>query len=659
VKRCVVAALIGAIAPLALAQSTEDAVIVTATRFPERRLDAPVGMTVISAEEIARDTARTLPELLGRLGGMYVRNNSGSPDLQLDLRGFGITGDQNTLVLLDGIRLNENDLSPTKLSAIPLQSIERIEILRGSGAVLYGGGATGGTVNIVTKDPGPGGKNADVLLGAGSYGTAEARVRANFTGEHSGASLSGSHVESDNYRVNNRLRQDDLIGDLRLGGANGSLAMKFGADSQSLQLPGARDENQLASDPRGTSTPQDWSTRDGGFITLLGRHQAGEIELAADIGYRAQIATGNFASQSSFNEARLHALTFSPRLRWNLAPWDLRSSLVVGVDWGNWDYDRRISASPSTISNPFFSTVASQDSSAVYFQYNTRLSEAAKLTLGGRIQRVENDLVQSGFASQHQVRSPQAGEVGLEYSLSPAWTMFGRVGTSFRVATVDENSFTATGNLLEPQTAQQREAGAEYRANSLKLRVSFYDMYLNNEIYFSPLVTPVGSTFPGANTNLSPTHRNGLELFGSVRASSDLELSGDAIYQTAKFRYGTYGGVDVSGKDIPLVPRALVNLRTAWLFAPKTQLIAAVSYVGHQRYDNDQDNTFPRLMPAYALADLKISHSTGGWNLSASISNLFDKKYYSYAIRNTAGTTFNAYPQAGRTFFASAEYAFK
>jgi iron complex outermembrane receptor protein len=153
-KLALVTALLAALAPFALASAAEEpAVIVTATRFPENRLEAPVGMTIISSEEIARDTARTLPELLSRFVSIHARDNSGSPDQQIDLRGFGITGDQNTLVLLDGVRLNENDLSSTKLSAIPLQSIERIEILPGGGAVLFGGGASGGTINIITKSP--------------------------------------------------------------------------------------------------------------------------------------------------------------------------------------------------------------------------------------------------------------------------------------------------------------------------------------------------------------------------------------------------------------------------------------------------------------------------------------------------------------------------
>ena len=114
-------------------------------------------------------------------------------------------------------------------------------------------------------------------------------------------------------------------------------------------------------------------------------------------------------------------------------------------------------------------------------------------------------------------------------------------------------------------------------------------------------------------------------------------------------------------RSVPLVPRALANLRAAWRFAPRTQLIATLSYVGHQRYDNDQANAFPGRMPDYALADLKLTREIAGWNLSASINNLFDKQYYSYAIVNTFGcaTAICAYPQAGRSWFLSAEHALR
>ena len=135
--------------PVALA----DEVVVTATRFRGSPQELPLGVTVINEAQIRGSTALTMPELLMQFPGIQVRDNSGSTNQQVDLRGFGITGDQNTLVLLDGQRISENEQATVNWAAVPLSAIERIEIMRGSGAVLYGAGATGGAINIVTKTP--------------------------------------------------------------------------------------------------------------------------------------------------------------------------------------------------------------------------------------------------------------------------------------------------------------------------------------------------------------------------------------------------------------------------------------------------------------------------------------------------------------------------
>src|SRR5262245_49012802 len=136
-RGCALAAAFACFFPVPAVHAAEDTVVVTATRFPERELDAPIGMRIITAEDIADSTANTLPELLGNIGGVHVRNNAGSPDLQLDMRGFGMGGDDNTLVLIDGVRIEKLDLSTRSLSNLPLQMIDRIEILPGGGAVQY------------------------------------------------------------------------------------------------------------------------------------------------------------------------------------------------------------------------------------------------------------------------------------------------------------------------------------------------------------------------------------------------------------------------------------------------------------------------------------------------------------------------------------------
>lgn len=659
-NRCV--SFVVAACVVAVASSSavaEDAIIVTATRFPERLLSSGVGTIVISADRIAASTATTLPELLARTAAIHTRNNSGSPDVQVDMRGFGITGDQNTLVLLDGIRINENDLGATRLSAIPLNAIERIEILPGGGAVQYGGGASGGTINIITKGPRRGEKSGAVYAGAGSRGAEEARASLNAAGDALGLILDATQQGNAGYRRNNRLRQENIAGDLRLFGEKSNLSVKFGADQQRLGLPGVRDENQLADDPRGATTPADWSTQAGEYLTLQGRTDLARVELAADAGQRDRRSSAYYPSLGSYLETRSRSSTFAPRLRWTGALGQADVSIVAGADLADWDYQRRIAANPSSIASPFSRTDGSQSNRAFYLQANARITPATKLAGGWRSQRVQDDLSNSfGGAGplQRQTRSARAGEIGLHHLLGERLAVFGKFGTSFRFASVDENGYTASGSLLEPQTARQREAGIEYRANGSRVRATLYAIDLDNEIYFSPLVVPFG-----ANTNLSPTRREGLEILASTALSGTVDISGNLALQSARFSQGIYGGVDVSGRDIPLVPRALAVMRLEWRARPQTRVSASVSYTGGQRYDNDQANAFARTMPAYALADLKLTHRTGNWLVSAIAGNLFDKRYYSYGIVDSfaCATRVCAYPQPGRSLIASAEYRFR
>ena len=195
------------------------------------------------------------------------------------------------------------------------------------------------------------------------------------------------------------------------------------------------------------------------------------------------------------------------------------------------------------------------------------------------------------------------------------------------------------------------------------MRANFYRMDLDNEIYFSPLALgPPPFFFPGgANVNLSPTRRSGAEFSGNWRVRRTLELSALLNLQTATFRTGVYGGVDVSGRDVPLVPRSLAVLRASWQATPRLQLHGTARRVGQQRYDNDQANQFARTMPAYGVADLKLIYAVRNWRLAAGVSNLFDRKYFSYGIINnfSCGTPSCVYPEPGRSLSASAEYSFR
>ena len=649
------------------AQAADDAVVVTATRFPERSLDAPVGLTVITASQIASQGARTLPELLSQQAGITARDTTGSPDRQIDMRGFGMTGDQNTLVLLNGQRLNEIELTSIRWSSIPLDTIERIEILRGTGSVMYGGGATGGTINIITKAAEAGVRQATLGLSAGSANTRELSGSFNPGLERLGLMLNVNDFSSDNYRANNRVEQFNFGGQARLEGEKGHVQFDFGVESQSLRLPGERTKAELVTDRSGTRRPADYASRDGHRATLGGTRDLGFGELAVELGYRdsaraallKDYSTGAF---DTYTDTRSRVWSLTPRLKVPHQTLGLDNTLVVGMDTDDWDYDSRRALSPERLSSPTARIYADQRDTGFYVQNNTSLTPAAKLTLGYRRQRVEmaaRDVINPvAYANGRKVSSPQSWDTALRYQATPSTALYGRIGESFRIATVDEVYAQFGGPLgdaivalLEPQESRDRELGAEYRSGPLRARASAFSMNLENEIhYYSP-------TF--SNINLPPTRHRGLELEAAYELSPALSVFGNASWTEAKFRSGRLGGVDVAGKNIPLVPRYLANAGLTWRIRDKLRFNGNVRYVGQQFYDNDQLNTFPGRMPSYTVTDLKLTHDNGDWTVSLAANNVFNKQYYTYAIRNTAGTSFNAYPQAERTLLATLEYRFR
>ncbi|HWI14615.1 MAG TPA: TonB-dependent receptor [Burkholderiales bacterium] len=624
------------------------AVVVTATRFPEPAQSAPIGVRVISREDIERSTAATVPDLLRQLPGIRTRDNSGSLDVQVDMRGFGIFGDQNTLVLLDGVRVSENEQASVIWSAIPLSAIDRIEILPGSGAVLYGGGATGGTINIITKAPAANERSADLYGGVGSYRTREGRIGASVAGSNVGLRFNGTQLESDNYRDNNRLRERNGNADIRWSGESGKLVLKVGGDDQQLRLPGAISEAQIAANRRQAATPNDFANRTSSYVNLGGETTLGKAVLAANLGYREK-NTNAFLVGSTI-DSDMRVWSFSPRVKLphELGGWS--QTLVAGLDWDDWDFDNRNVSALLGTRAPH----ATQRNRALYAQDTVQLTPALTLAGGGRLHYVDYGVADRTAPTQGQTRERNlsAYDVALRYRLTDRLAAYGKIDYSFRVPNVNDvyNLFTGAVSLFEPQKAHNREIGLNFGAGAAQYRVAAYHMDLNNELFFD--------TQAFVNRNLPPTRRYGAEAEGRWALSAALDAYANYTYAVSEFRAGSFGAFPLAGKRVPLVPRHAANVGAGWSFAPGTRVDVVVRYVGTQVYDADETNTFGRLMPAYKVVDLKLAHKQRAWLYTAGIRNLLNEKYYSYGVR-TDFPTFSAYPAQERSFFVAAQYHFQ
>ncbi len=668
-----------------LQAQTDDAVVVNATRFPEDARRLPANVTVITADEIKNSPARTLPELLTEQVGVtqqdFFGNNGATTSI--DLRGFGVTGGQNTLILLDGRRMNDIDLTSVQWAAFPLAGIERIEILRGAGAVLYGDGASAGVINIVTRSPLKDGNSVEAFGRIATFGTSEGQLYGSHGAGKFGINASAYTFNSDGYRKNNRNEQENYTGNLRWALGATTIDARFGVDHQDLGLPGARRVqpsiglDEYATDRRGAQTPRDFASRDGSRAGATLSHRLGEAELSLGFDWRSKLQRSFFEQLFVARGDSMSVLSLAPRAR---APFRLGGTshrLTLGLDWHSWNYDSRRDSDLNNLGRPVNRIRATQRNTAFYAQDLIELTRATRLSLGWRTEQVRYDATdtldagapgflgfQASAGSAQEKQRETAWDVGLRHAFDARVTGFARAGRSFRFVNIDElYDFDALGNpqfqILRPQHAITVETGAEWRSGKHFLKAGVFRTDVTNEIHLDPFTPGVG------NTNLPPSRRQGLELEGAWQAAESLRLRAGYTYTEARFREGVLPGgpfaigtnLDISGKHVPLVPAHKLNAGFSWSPAPRAQLTGNLLALSSQYMDNDEPNTLGVRIPRTVLADLKFAYGFSWGRVAFSVNNLFNRSYYTYAVRSQfTADRYAVYPLPGRTLGLSVEF---
>ena len=630
--------------------------------------------TIISSEDLQRAPESTLQDILSREAGIQTTSLYGGVNgtgTTVDMRGFGVTAPSNVLVLVDGRRFNDSDLTGFDFSLIPRNSIDHIEITRGnSGAVLYGDGAVGGVINIVTKN-GVGAKpNARIEGAFGTFNTREDKISASTSYGPFSTAVFGNAFDSDGYRQNNKTKQSQAVGDLRYKTNEGSVFFNIAADNLRQNLPGPRNitgtTNEYLSDPRGTNYPLDKSQRNN--IAVRGgvtRNLWSGAELIVDGSLRHKDTTfatfnpfGGFFTPNdpaAYNTTTLNAVSITPRINIDQSWDDVRAKAIAGVDIYKTTYQSNRALFQGAA--PIHVYDFNQTTMAIYAQPTITWRNDTDISVGGRIQHNSfhaRDTYDPTAPVGPLGANPQglpldtnetdhATHLGIEHRFNRNFAVFARMAESFRVPNIDERVgmspvLTVTNFNLRTQKSHDFEGGVRLHWDRVDVQSSVYDMYLTDELHFSPI------TF--ANVNLDPTRRYGMEHTATVRITDDVRLKGSASYTRAVFRSGPF-----AGNDVPEVSRWSGSAGASWDIYRKYLTAEAVAhYVGKRFADGDEANVGASMIPAYTVVDLRLGGEADRFFWSLSVQNLFNKSYYDYALdQSFPGFPFvSIYPLPGR-----------
>lgn len=626
-----------AIASAHAADNEVETVYVSATRSETAQLPVATQITVISAEEIRQSGAKLLTEILRTQVGIQLSDmdGSGMRSVTVSMRGFSAaTAASNVLVLVDGRKLNNASQAAPSLNAIAVRDIERIEIVQGSAAVLYGDQAVSGVINVITRRARAGETTGSFMARGGSdnledYGVNLSQGFANGFSY----SLSGQKRNADNYRDNNQSVYESALLNLRYDHEHVFLFGEGQSVKDDLRTPGSILDAEAAVDRRQTKTPNDFSNLDTDTWRV-----GGGAELTNNWSLLTEYSDRNEESEyllyGTLTQASMRVKSITPRFVGNYKLANGTMIATLGYDQINSDYESN---------NVWVPIVAWQEQRSYYAQLVYPLLPKLTATIGVRDSAVEDKLKktsqQNVLKSSRQQDDLNASELGISYQLSHEWRAFGRYAESFRFANPDDNNLVAVDvEFLKPQTGETVEVGTQWQGGNAQVSYALYQMILDDEIVLDPIAY--------ANINLPDSKRQGVTLDADTRLSDEFALRFNYTYTDAEVVDGVF-----DGKKVPFV--AEHSGAATVLFTPISPLTFSLETIHTgSRYRTDDENNSGKKLTPLTVFNLAAIYSYGEWNFGARINNITNELYSGYHA------TWGQYPQPERNYEASITYRF-
>jgi len=637
-------------------------VVVTATRTEQKLKDAPVHVTVITKEDIQQSAAQTVDDLLRQIPGFSLFRRSSSlvthPTTQgVSLRGIGPSGVSRTLVLLDGVPLNDPFGGWVYWSKVPMESIERIEVVRGGGSSVWGNYALGGVINIITERP-----QQRTVRFVGEGGTQETVNLDLFVSDllgPFGLSLEGNYFNTAGYKV---IMEDqrgaiDINADSEHKTFNGKLEYTLSPNA-TLYLHGS-----FFTEERGNGTPLTHNATDAGYIrggTHFKTPDGSDWKL--DVFSHLQTFESTFSSPAPDRNSETPALdqfdvpstAVGASLQWSKQIHESHL-LTAGTDlrWidGETNEDFRFIGGQFTRRRR---AGGEQQLAGIFFQDIFTPTPQWQVVIGGRLDywrsfdasRVEWDL-QTGAITLDETFSDRdewafSSRVGILFHATDELSIRSAFYQAFRAPTLNElfrpfrvrNDITEANADLDPERLIGGEAGIDYAISTSFLgRLTGFWNELEDPIANVTLGTGPGTIAPCGfvpaggvcrqRQNLDRSRVRGIEAELEYRPHAHWMVSGSYLFNDTEV-LSARSQPELEGKQIAQVPKHQFTLKLSYTNPALVNFSVQGRYVG----DQFEDDLNSLKLDDFFVVDLFLSRQINGWlEVFLGVENLFNTTY--------------------------------
>ncbi len=577
-----------------------DDVFVTATRTPLSVESSVVPVQVVDREQIERSQAVSLLDLLRGRAGLDFANQGGTGKItSLFLRG---TNSNQVLVLVDGVRVGSATSGMAALQDLPVDQIERIEIVRGPRSSLYGSEAIGGVVQVFTRNAGKG-LQQNLSLTAGSNRLRQASAGFSNRGERGWISAQGGYQKTDGINACNGsslLFQGCYVEEPdRDGYRNTSINVRAGyALTDALSLEGhvldASSFNEYDGSVFGGNEAENRQQVYGGKLAWKASDTFG---LTAQVGRNRDEADNYFADAGG----RTFASAFDTRRDTASVQGDFLfaagQQLSAGVDWQN-----------DQVTSSTAYDVADRDNTGVFVEYQGRFGAHSLQS------SVRND-------DNEQFGNHTTGSLGYGFAFGNGLRLTASAGTGFKAPTFNDLYYPGFSNPdLKPEESRSLNLGIAQYADDWNWTFDAYETRVDQLIGYDSNFNIV---------NVAEARIRGAELTGYLSLAG-FDINAQASFTDPRDRTA---GAATYDKLLARRARSSGRIDVDRGFGPLRLGITAAGY-GH-RFDNAANTV---RLAGYGTVDLRVEYAINdAWSLQARAANVFDRAYETIAWYNQPG----------------------
>ena len=602
-------------------------IIVKKYQYDSKEGFSPYSVEIHSAKEIELAGSTSLTDYLAQHTSLNIVPSYGDKTKpMIDMRGYGVeSGYQNIVISVNGQRLNNIDMSTQLIGAIDISSIDRIEIVKGTGSVRYGDGAMAGVIKIYTKDYS--GYSLDTSFG--SSGSLKKIANIGHKGKnfnlsvnviddrHKGFSDKDATGERDRFQNKSQSAKLNIVPIKNL-----LLNFEISSSRVNTYLVGSLTKDEFVNNPAQNSgnTYNNYDSDSDKYSAGFNYKVSDKLNINADYYYEDKIYNATRASGSLYDKDYNGANISAEYIEKNY-------TITTGLDY--FDGERVDKTNPGT---------TTKDNVAIFieseFQPNW-LPKNAALSAGIRQEKV-NYSHSDATANASTDESLTAWDIGINYVVNSKLSIFGNINHAYQAPDIDRffvsvyNSSSPYNwirrdfnDFIEPSKVDTFNVGLNYITQKNKLKIVAFYSGLEDEIVYN--------TSSSTNENIDNSEKYGLEIHNThiINNKSNINL----VYKYIEAKIGKDSHtLFQDGKTMPGVPKHSVVFNLQHKFSKEANFNLSHTWKEKAFIMSDFTNTNAQKQPAYSSTDASINYEVKKFtqfkkiNIYSSVTNIFEHK---------------------------------